>query len=249
MGSKRDTIVADIADMAQDDVVELYGKLAEQYLKVKAENDGFQQEIYHSSQQMKILTSSQQYLQQELESIQASHNDEVEEINRKHASIVTELRERNIELESDRNFYENKVDELSSRINELETEAKSAVVVHKPLAPRVSDGFLSNLESENKILQSSLDDLTGQLRTALAQVSGLSSTIEELKEKLLCLEDNLESKKAEIDEKNDAIEVLQETNNEQALELAVLKTAPDDESEYLTSFFNELKLIAIHFRT
>lgn len=237
MGSKRDTIVADIDKMAQDDVVELYGKLADQYLKVKAENDGFQQEIYHSSQQMKILTNSQQYLQQELESIQSSHNEEIEEINRKHTSIVAELRERNLELESDRNFYENKVDELSSRIADLENEAKAAVIEQKPALPRVSDGFLANLEIENKNLQNSLDELTEQLRTALSQVSNHSSTIEELREKLLCLEDNLESKKAEIDEKNDAIEVLQETNNEQALELAVLKTAPDDESKYILYFF------------
>lgn len=236
MGSKRDTIVADVDKMAQDDVVELYGKLADQYLRVKAENDGFQQEIYNSSQQMKILTSSQQYLQQELESIQASHNDDIERINRKHASVVAELRERNLELESDRNFYENKVEELSSRINELETEIKNAVIVEKPVAPRVSDGFLANLENENKNFQSSLNDLTEQLQRALAQVSSHSTTIEELKEKLMCLEDNLESKKAEIEEKNDAIEVLQETNNEQALELAMLKTAPDDESEFFNDF-------------
>lgn len=230
--SKRDTIVADVDQMPQDDVVDLYGKLADQYRNVKAENEGFQQQIYHSSQQLKILTSSQQYLQQELESIQASHNEEIEGITRKHASVVTELREKNFELESDRNFFENKADELSRRVTELENEARAAVTVQKPVAPRMSDAFQANLENENKNLQSSLSDLNNQLRTALAQLTSQTSTIEELKEKMLCLEDNLETKKAEIDEKNDAIEVLQETNNEQALELVVLKTAPDDASEY-----------------
>ena len=230
MGSKRDTIVPEVECLPQEDLVDLYQKLADSYRTKKYENEEFLQQLHYLSQQSKVLVSSQNDLQQELENINTIHNEEIENLERKNVGIVENLREKSNELFNDKVYLESRVDELTSNLDELRkelTDVKLKLVQQKPAA-RVSDGFSRNLETENEQLQRLLNEATETVQESHSQRSVQASKIEELKEKLLCLEDNLETKKAEIEEKNDAIEGLQEKNNELTVEIAMLKSAPDE---------------------
>lgn len=73
--------------------------------------------------------------------------------------------------------------------------------------------------------------MQANLNEATSLTRSLQNVIEELSEKVQCLEDNLESKKMEIEEKNDAMESVQEKIQELTVELAVLRSAPEDASK------------------
>lgn len=109
-------------------------------------------------------------------------------------------------------------------------ELRIKVATHKP-TKRISDTFSKNLERENEHLQLTINEMQANLSDASSQTRSLQNVIEELSEKVLCLEDNLESKKIEIEEKNDAMESVQEKIQELTVELAMLRSAPEDASE------------------
>lgn len=238
MSKKRDTIVAEVETLPQDDVVDLYQKLADSYTQKKTENEEFKQQIYQISQQSKILASSQIDLQQELESINSVHKEELDEIMRRNVLIVEGLREKNSELLSDKIHLETKVDQLTTNLTDLQKELEDVkqTLLNQTPQTRVSDGFERNLLNENEELKEMLKEMELKWNESKAQSVEQSLYIEEMKERLLCLEDNLETKKTELEEKDDAIEELQEKNQELIVELAILKTSPEDGSEWTFYF-------------
>lgn len=55
MSSNNDTIIADVSMYSQDDLVDLYVKLAESYRRIKEENENLNQENFHAKQQIKMF--------------------------------------------------------------------------------------------------------------------------------------------------------------------------------------------------
>lgn len=105
------------------------------------------------------------------------------------------------------------------------------IAASKP-AKRVSDTFSQNLERENEHLQLIVNEMQTNLGESTMLNREKQNIIDELRERVQCLEDNLESKKLEVEEKNDAIETVQEKIQELTLELAMLRSAPEDASKY-----------------
>lgn len=233
MGSKRNTIVADVETLAQDDLVDIYKKLADSYRSVKEENDKCKQNLHHQTQQSKMLINSQNDLQNELENINSIHKIELEELTKKNAAAIENSKELNQELISDKNQLEQKVVDLNKVVLDFKKqcdELKARVADLKP-APRVSDGFSRKMEFENENLRIEMQELQAKLSELSMMHSEKIAQIDNLSEKISCLEDNLDSRKIEIEEKNDAIEGMQEKFLELTAELASLKSNPDDASK------------------
>lgn len=235
MGSKRDTIVADVEKLPQDDLVDLYQKLADSYRNVKSENEERKQEIHQTKQQNKTLVRTQIDLQGELENINAAHQQEIDEFVKRGNAAVESLKQKNHEVMSDKVQLESRVDELSSQLGQMQKLCEDLTVKlaeKKPL-PRISDGFSRRLELENRELQ----EMFGELKATHDETTNANlerqRQIEELNEKILCLEDNLDSRKTELEEKNEAMEGLQEKLQELTIELAMLKSAPEDQSKLI----------------
>lgn len=252
MASKNDTIVAGVENLSQDDLVDLYHKLAESYRVLKEGNEECKQEFHQQKIQIKILVSSQNHLQNELESINATHDEELQNIIRKNSSVVDHLKITTNELMADKIQLETKVDELNSKllVIQLEHDKLKTKSLCQRTHTRVSDSFSRNLELENESLQLMLNEVKAKLDEAESESSRKQSRLEEFNEQILCMEDNLESKKSEIEEKNDATEILQEKIHELTVELAMLKTAPDDPSEFtLSNKFETLFSLFHRFRS
>lgn len=246
MSSKNDTIVIGVENMSQDGLVDVYDKLAESYRRLKQENEECKQVFHQQKLQVKMLISSQNDLQSELECINATYREDIQEIKRKSSSEIAHLKSRNHDLTIDKIQLETKIDELNSKLLERQKECeelKAEVACQKPNS-RVSDSFSRNIELENENLQQMLHEMKAQLNEIELQGSEKQSRLEELTERLHCLEDNLESKKHEIEEKNDAMETFQEKINELTVELAMLKTAPDDASKLLFIDLKRLTFIS-----
>lgn len=233
MTNKRESIVPNVDTLPKDDVVELYGKLAELYLSVKKDVDQFKQELYNQKSQTKMLTLSQNDLQSELDSINASHKQELDDFAKKSNSAIEALKEKNRELETDKIQLESAMEELSKQLVEsqkLSDDLQFELEKRKP-TPRYSEETTKFLEAEVEILKQTLFQERSSIIEKNETIKEQRSQLEDLKEKLACLEDNFESKKMELDEKNDTIETLQEKVQEAMMEIAMLKASPEDASE------------------
>lgn len=234
MSSKRDTIVADVDSLPRDDLLDLYEKLAESYRRLKQENEENKQTSHYHKNQTKILQRSQIDLQSELDGINEVHKQELEVVVKGNLCAIESLKKAKQEIECDKIYLESKVDDLSCKLSEQEKENEELRErLIKPIPkPRISDSFTLNLEVEIESLQRELTELQGKLHGTAQQNREKDVELEELRERMLCLEDNLESKKAEVEEKNEAMESLQEQLHEMTVEIAMLKSAPDDASKF-----------------
>lgn len=232
MGSINDSIVNDVGNLSQDDLVDVYDKLARSYCLLKAEIDKCKQEIHQERAKNKILLSIQNDLQNELEGINGSHQKELQAIIEKNCSTVELLKQKNHELETDRIRLETDIDEINIKLQDCKAEIEQLKTKLAKPAQRISDSFNRNLERESETLQLMVKEIRVNLEASEAEISEKRAKIEELTEKVLCLEDNSESRKSEIEEKNDQIESLQYKIIEMTDELAMLKDAPEDNSNY-----------------
>lgn len=113
MSANNDTIISDVSGYSQDDLVDIYEKLAESYRRVKQENENIQQETFHLKQQNSWLQASQNDLQNELETANGNNEKELEEVNRKHSSAIQFLKAKNQEIQAEKIQQDAKVDELT----------------------------------------------------------------------------------------------------------------------------------------
>ena len=237
MSSKRDTIIdINVETYPRDEIIDLYTKLASEYRRLKEESELSKQELHHRKQQTKLLQQSQSDLQNELDGINETYKAETDAIMKINNGIIESLKKSKQEIESDKSLLETKLDVLTKHLNEQELEIKVLrdKIVNKKPAPRISDSFSINLEIEIESLKESQIQVCGKLEGEIKKSQEKNLQIEELRERILCLEDNLESKKSEIEEKNESMESLHEQLNEMTVEIALLKTAPDESSKLKT---------------
>lgn len=243
-----ESVVINAGNLSQDDLLEAYKNFGHSYRQLKEEFEKCKQDLHQNRLQKNMLLSTQNDLQHELDSVSSTHQEELEALIEKHCSTVEHLKKKNYELQTDKIQLETDIDELAKQLLDSKAdcdELKTKVENHKP-ATRVSDSFSKSLELENENLQLMLKEMAQKLAEREAQSSEQHLKIEELTEKILCLEDNLDSKKSEIEEKNDAMESLQEKVHEMSVELALLKTAPGDASKfYCQLLFHLHKLLML----
>lgn len=234
---KRESIVPNVETLPKDDVVDLYGKLAELYSSTKLELDGCRQELHQQKIQTKTLLSSQNDLQNELDSVSSVHIAELNDYKRKSNALIDDLKGKNRELVTERTQLESAVEELSKKLVDAQKQSDDLqfeLSKRKP-APRYSDGSNLLLETQVEELKLIVSEMNGGIRGKSEVIKAQRSQLEELKEKLMCVEDNLSSKRSEVDEKNDAIEVLQEQIQVAMNEIATLRSSPDEASKFRRS--------------
>jgi chromosome segregation ATPase len=227
MDLKRNSVVSDVETFAQDDLVVLYNKLAESYCSVKKDLDDCKQELHHQVLQTKMLTSSQNDLQIELENINSYHKQELEAETKKGTSVIDNLKLRIQDLVSDKNLLEQSVHDLNNLVFELKRQCNELRenAVLKPVDQ--SDEFCREHEMENENLRLEIKDLQKKLSDLTMKNSEQCATVESLNEKLVCLEQNLDCRKLEIEEKNEVIDSMQEKVLELSVDLASFKRSTD----------------------
>lgn len=231
---KRESVVPDIESFPKEDVVDEYEKLAGLYSNLKRELDECKQQLHHEKTQGKVLRSSQNDLQSELESITNAHKKELRDCLKNSGATIEVLREKTRELTKEKSQLESVTEELSKQLVESQKQnddLRYELTNRKP-ATRYSDASTKILENELAKLQQVVDETLASEREKTQIIESQRLQIEEFDERLICLKDNLESKKSEIQEKNEAIEALQEKVQEAIEEIATLKASPDDPSKF-----------------
>lgn len=233
MTANNDTIV-DTTVLTHDDLLDAYEKLSKNYREVRSENDSLQQKLYQEGFQRKTYENSLNDLQSELDSINEVHAANVQQTEKR----CEELKEKNQKVTAENQELENRIDDLSARLEDLNSECSELRVLlsEKSIKPRISDTYSKSLEIENENiravnvdLQIKLDDIETKFKESLAK-------IEDFNEKFACMQDNIDTKKLDLEEKNESIEHLQDKLHEISTELALLKNtscSDDDKSKSL----------------
>jgi chromosome segregation ATPase len=227
MTSKNSSTV-DISALTHEDLIDAHEKLACSHRELKTQNEILLQQLHNEKLQKKVFKSSLEDLQGELDSINKIHLQKLIQLEKK----SDELKEKNQNLIMEKGLLENKVDDLECTINKLHDDCASlkALLVEKSFKPRISDSFAKSLEIENENLRSTINELKEQLDNVTQKYSENDAKIEDFIDKINCLEDNLESKKLELEERNDTVEHLQEKLHEISSELMLLKNTAIDEN-------------------
>lgn len=238
MNPNNETIVADVESLAQDDVVDVYAKLAESYRRIKKENSELQQRIHQTESQNRMLIASQNDFQQELDSISSTCDEKLKAAEKQSEKKAESMREKCSTVEAEKIQLEVQVDELNVQLHFLREDFDALQVKMRDQPKfRHSDSHSKLLEGEIENLQQTVKELTEKLEVEARENVEKCARMAELSEKILCLEDNLETKKMELEEKNESLESLQEKIQDLTVELVMLKSAPDDASKLCKRFF------------
>lgn len=174
--------------------------------------------------------ANQEYIAAELEALQVTHERQKAETLRKHTLELDRLR---VQVEDARNQNQSLEDCYQSQIRRLKTEIESRTV-SVALTPEPES--TQNVSETNLHLEQ-IQDLTGNLRTVQDEVVRLSddngslrTRLEHAQEKILCLEETLQSKREEVKERDLELDQYQETIQELRAELMHLQAEPDPEA-------------------
>ncbi|KAL9694389.1 hypothetical protein quinque_013674 [Culex quinquefasciatus] len=243
--SANQTIIADVNSLTVDELAEQYQRLAETYKTLKRTYEDELQTSYELRRNYQTAQESVTYMTAELDSIDTVHKVELEKVGERYSQSLTALKETNSELKQQNTAQETTIESLQQQINQLNEkieELESAGSKADSIAGNVSLSTEkeSFLERENEELKQLVSDQQEKIDTLMLQMVNSESKLENLKEKLACIEDNLSAKKQELEELQTMLESTQEENMRLNADLAALNSVPDDANKKGNSLFAEV---------
>ncbi|KAJ6597361.1 Protein Spindly-B [Pseudolycoriella hygida] len=234
----------EISILSRESIINEYQHLCNRYNELKSSDQSHLQEIHQLRRELQTALSGQNHLTSELEIINLEHSKEIEELQRKQREEVSECKERSLKFKSELELVENERESLQSLIEEL----KKGQIAEKEVTINAAvDNINSVYKDKFAQLEAEYDSLAEAcelLKDELTDVSKMNLQhelkIADLEDRLLCAETNLESKRAELEEKNEMYEVAQEQATQLSAELNALRTHSDTANARGNSLFAEV---------
>lgn len=222
MVSQNDTII-DTAQLTHEDLIDAYEKLANAYRNTKIELDETTQQLHSQKQHRKVCENSLNDLQSELDQVNSIHEESLSQCDRK----IEELKAKNLQLTMEKQSLENKIDETGAMIKDLKLEVENLkeLLFEKTIKPRISNTYSKSLEEENEVLRNRNIEFEIQQQALNMKIDEFQSMIKRYEEKIKCMHENIDSKKMELEDKNEVIEHMQEKMHELSTELTTLRNS------------------------
>lgn len=235
----------DISSISIEDLQEEYSKLKSKYNQLIVLSDQDRQRIHELKRSLDTATAAEAYLSQELEqltSTQTSQDDallnkkqnEIDELKKRQSALLTE----NEELHEDLATYRSENEKLKQEIRELKTASLPVEISYQ--IPKDLIELKDKLEAENLELLAKLDETHECVVKYTLALAEKDKHIEIFKDQVICLEENLQSKREEVDEKSQLLESAQEQVVEMNAKIALLTSCPDNAERKGNSLFAEV---------
>ncbi|XP_064541867.1 protein Spindly [Drosophila montana] len=244
----------DLSALSIEDIVEeykiLHGRhehLKELHRQLKEHSEEDAQRLHELKRSLDTSLAAERYLTQELEHLSAQAQascpsdeprmqQELEDLRRKY---------RNLQLEHEtlQQNYDAKAEETGKLQAKLESAARDLEANALLKANSADDEFvarLNMLELENAELMQKLAEYDDAKVKNTFAVAEQEKTIEILKDKIDCLEQNLRGKRDELEEKVQLLESAQEQLVEANAKIALLTSAPEHNDRKGNSLFAEV---------
>lgn len=235
----------DVSSISIEELQEEYQKLKEKYSQLCALSDSDRQRIHELKRSLDTATAAEAYLSQELEqlsSVQTSQDDvllhkkqnEIDELKKRQAVLLTE----NEDLHEDVAVLRAENEKLKQEIKELKAQVRPVEVTYQ--IPKEYAELRDKLEAENLELLAKLDETHECVVKFTMALAEKEKHIEIFKDQVICLEENLQSKREEVDEKTHLLESAQEQVVEMNAKIAQLTSCPDNAERKGNSLFAEV---------
>ncbi|KAH8333503.1 hypothetical protein KR059_000390 [Drosophila kikkawai] len=234
----------DLKALSVDDIVEEYKLLHQRHQHLKLQSDQDAQRIHELKRNLDTALAAEAYLTQELEQLSSQPQlnnaggdpQELEDLRRKYRILQEEQ-------ESLQQDYDQKAEEgktlkklLEAKEKELlERASLSSRDLHEECAARVNA-----LELENSEMMQKLADYEENSVKITLSVAEKDNTLECLADRVSCLEQNLNCKRDELEEKLQLLESCQEQLVDANAKIALLTSAPENNERKGNSLFAEV---------
>ncbi|XP_017485618.1 PREDICTED: protein Spindly [Rhagoletis zephyria] len=232
-----------------EDLQEHYGKLFERYRQMRDDAEADTQRIYELKRNLETAYAAETYLSQEIEELmQTLASIEKENKGRSKAQIELEdLRRQHHTLTADYTTLQQDFAAVQAENAELRKQLETV-----KSAKRLSSSSLigagteeltkqiATLEGENFALMQKLEDFQDNIVKQTMTLAERESNIEILRDQVNCLEENLRSKREDLDEKSGLLESTQEQLADANARLALLETKPEGVDRKGNSLFAEV---------
>ncbi|XP_058443733.1 protein Spindly [Malaya genurostris] len=245
MMSVNETIIKDVTSVSDEDLAKEYRLLADSYRALKCDYESELQINYDLRRNYQTASESSAYLTAELESIDSVHKAELAALKDKYVSTLTSLKDSNADLKQQISGLETTIDELQKQKEDLRTKLDEVELTKTNPDSTTGNVTLSSekeafLERENEELKQLISDQQEKIDTLVLQLTNTESMLENCKEKLECLEDNLDRKKQDLIEMQTMMDAAHEENMKLNSELAAIRSVPDDANKKGNSLFAEV---------
>ncbi|XP_054084738.1 protein Spindly-like [Zeugodacus cucurbitae] len=232
-----------------EDLQDHYGTLFERYRQMHDEAEEDIQRIHEMKRNLETAYAAENYLSQEIEELmqtlasiekdnkgQTKVDTELEDLRRQHHTLTTDY----TTLQQD---YATLSAENVEMRRELETVKSSKRLSTSSMVNAGTEELtnrIATLEGENFSLMQKLEEFQESMVRQTLILAERESNIEVLRDQVTCLEENLRSKREDLDEKTTLLESTQEHLAEANAKLAMLETKPEGVDRKGNSLFAEV---------
>lgn len=230
------TIISNPDELPHDELIEEYARLSRLYTELKESDDVARQTIYELRRNLQLANTRESFLTHELESMNEQHDADLQKKCDKQRDDIAELHRRLIESTESVGNLESEIDELrrdlAEAITRQATPSPSPAMADDSVLSDNQKEYLAKLEAENTQLIDAYSDMNGKSLETLRQLSELQQTVDTWKDRCECAEENLMTKRSELDEQRSLVEALQEKVVHLSSELAAFNSDAADISRH-----------------
>ncbi|XP_023296427.2 protein Spindly [Lucilia cuprina] len=237
----------DIINFSRDELLEEYCKLFDRFQDLRESNEADTQKIHELKRSLDTATAAQAYLTQELEQYTNSDSNEIEHDLHKTQAELLDMKKKYGKLEGSfttlQQDYNALLEENTKIAHDLEESLKRKEHVPKEIDTQITDDYVMRiqaLENENMDLLQKIEDFEERSVRYTLTIAECEKNMEILRDQIMCLEENLQSKRVDLEEKIQILESTQEQLAEANAQIAMMSAAPDNDERKGNSLFAEV---------
>ncbi|ETN58487.1 translation elongation factor [Anopheles darlingi] len=241
--------MADVTEESPSKLLAAYNKLKQRFAELTNENQNLCQENYDLKRNLQSLTQTNDFLSGEVESVASELRDKLASEHSLVNKLTEELQLAKASSKETTEQLEQDVDRMRNEINQLKqdiTDAEErALVAHVGTSNASHSDSLQiksfEMEEEIASLKIQLERTEMCLQQANLEIARLSNENAEHSERYSSLRGNYDSKKEELEEMKNLLEMAQEQASVLASEIASMRSNPENDlSKKGNSLFAEV---------
>ncbi|XP_018804017.1 PREDICTED: protein Spindly [Bactrocera latifrons] len=232
-----------------EDLQDHYGKLFERYRQMRDDAEADTQRIHEMKRNLETAYAAENYLSQEIEELMRTLAS-IEKESKGKTKVETELedlRRQHHTLSTDYSTLQQDYVALSAENAEMRKQLETVKSAKRLSTASIVDAGteeltqrIASLEGENFSLMKKLEEFQESMVRQTMALAERESNIEVLRDQVTCLEENLRSKREDLDEKTVLLESTQEHLADANARLAMLETKPESVDRKGNSLFAEV---------
>lgn len=228
---------SNVYNLSPEDLLDKYCKLNDRYQEMVKVNEADTQRIYELKRALHRATAAEAFLSQELEQLTSYENNRNTNDLQQLRQEIERLENANRKLKQDFDVVVDENVQLSKVAEETVKNKTDSPIVAPSQESKLSDEDFERvqmLENENFELLRKMEESQQSFVRYTLTIAEYEKNIEILRDQVNCLEENLKSKQADLEEKVSMLESTQEQLIQANASLAMMTNMPESDGNLFT---------------